>query len=142
MSAEAAKMEQTQPEQQQQQQDQPRASTDEKPVAEQETGATAATAEKKPNPLKKVTSVLKTIFGCLRKPDVRELDDDQLAKEQAATDEAANKGIEDQAGDAAAAGEKSADIEQEQAQLDQEAAAAREAKEGTTTVISAQPPTL
>jgi hypothetical protein len=103
MSAEAPKIEasaqgeHTQEHQQQQQhQDQDdQASITSKPGQEGDE-ATPAGEEKaaKPNPLKKLGAVFKTVFACLRKPAVR--DEDKVAAEAKEKDAAAAGGDDDE----------------------------------------------
>ena len=96
MSAEAPKIEasaqgeHTQEQQQQQHQDQDdQASITSKPGQEGDEATPAAGEEKasKPNPLKKLGAVFKTVFACLRKPAVR--DEDKVAAETQEKDAAA-----------------------------------------------------
>lgn len=100
--------EQSIPQQQQQQQQQPiqddAASTNEKDAAAATAEeATPSTKSKKPNPLKKVKNVFKTLFSCFRKPAVGE--DGAVAPGTAGGDASAG------AAGGAAAGEDGADAE-------------------------------
>ncbi|KAK4041103.1 hypothetical protein C8A01DRAFT_34835 [Parachaetomium inaequale] len=98
MSSTAPQIEATsaeaQPEQQQQQQleETQQQETQTSPDAAATTDTPAPKEEEKapkPNPLKKLTSVFKTLFGCLRKPAVR---DEQLEE---AKDGGVKKAVED-----------------------------------------------
>jgi hypothetical protein len=122
---EAEQQQQTQPQPQpaEQKQDEDQSVTDEKakPTEEEPTAA----PEKKPNPLKKVASIFKTLFGCLRKPAVRELEDQ--AKENVAEEVKAAAG-EEQPSAAAAQGEVAGAAEAEKKTEEVEGAGA--AKDG------------
>ncbi|EAQ91596.1 predicted protein [Chaetomium globosum CBS 148.51] len=132
MSAEAPKIEaqaeQVQEQQQQHQEQDDQASITSKPNQEGDEATPAAGEEKaaKPNPLKKLGSVFKTVFACLRKPAVR--DEEKIAAEADEKNAAAAAGGDDDEEDAL---KKAGDATQAPPVIEQGVLSGEPNKEGT-----------